>query len=706
MNWQLAHIGPYTVNTPAGMPLVLCMLLGAILLLAWVFSSLFMLKKTLKAPSEKSLFKGARATLLLSINTLAFIFLLGTLLDITSTSTQTIRAVLVTKGTTPELLDTLKNQAPPNINIDANTSWFTMLSDLPVEHAKYLPSASLLPQTIGDLNELIVVGDGLSSAQWQSLFSAAKNWGSASQSKIAITFVPSNKALGIGKLTWQKQLTTGDTLSIRGTLQGVDKQEQDVAESYLLQLISPSGDVEQTQTIKDGQSFTLEAHPKVAGQWRYQLRLRDKHTQALIAQNEIAISISQNSLPNKAPSDAPDELPLNTPSIAIWQSSPSFETKYIKQWASETGSPVTVVSQISQDAYQRQYVNQPKPDTGTANQNGDPFYQSSTLDNIDLLFIDGRGLIRLSSSQRARLRLAVANGLGLLILADGSLVANQNAALTEALQLPLLREDKLAIDAFSIVYPNASAQSSTDATLATSAIRFDGKEGDTLLAAPNGRPLVKRHLLGLGRVAVTLLPRTYEWKLNQTNGAYEQLWHYLVQQVARNIQDNFWLKEQNNQLTFTNKQSQACLRTSKLRQGAHGIMEYIDEQSGEIKQQPLMLNQRPEQHNIWCAHYWPPSPGWLRLSLKSEQGNVNVQKDSSVNTSQAPLLAPEQYRYVYPTTGWLAQQQAFKHNASKSVAALSSARHVDSSQVPINKGLFFGCLVFLLSLLWIVRRLL
>ena len=86
MSWQLAHIGPYTVNTPAGMPLVLCMLLGAILLLAWVFSSLFMLKKTLKAPSEKSLFKGARATLLLSINTLAFIFLLGVLLDITTVS--------------------------------------------------------------------------------------------------------------------------------------------------------------------------------------------------------------------------------------------------------------------------------------------------------------------------------------------------------------------------------------------------------------------------------------------------------------------------------------------------------------------------------------------------------------------------------------------------------------------------------------------
>jgi hypothetical protein len=682
------------------------MLLGAILLLAWVFSSLFMLKKSLKATSEKSLFKGAGATLLFSINTLAFIFLLGILLDITSTSTQTIRAVLVTKGTTPKLLGTLKNQAPPNVNIDANTSWFTMLSDLPVEHAQYLPSASLLPKATGNLNELIVVGDGLSSAQWQSLYSAAKNWGSPSQSKIAITLVPSNKAVGIVELTWQKQLTIGDSLSVHGTLQSADEKGQDAVESYLLQLISPSGDVEQAQTIKGGQSFTLKVHPKVAGQWRYQMRLRDNPSQALIEESDIAISISENRLPNKAPSEAPDELPLNTPSIAIWQSSPSFETKYIKQWASQTGNPVTVVSQISQDAYQRQYVNQPKPDTGTANQDGDPFFQSSTLDNIDLLLIDGRGLIRLSFSQRARLRLAVANGLGLLILADGALVSNHNAALDEALHLPQLREDKQAIDAFSIVYPNASAQSSTDATLATSAIRFEGNEGDTLLTAPNGRPLVKRHNFGLGRVAVTLLPRTYEWKLNQTNGAYEQLWYYLVQQVARNTQDDFWLKEQNNQLTFTNNQSQACLRTSNLRQGTHGVMEYIDEKSGEIEQQPLMLNQRPEQPNIWCAHYWPPSSGWLRLSLKNEQENVNDKKDSSPKASEGPRLSPEQYRYIYPATGWLVQQQAVKHNASKSVSAQSSARHVDSSEVSINKGLFFGGLVFLLSLLWIVRRLL
>ncbi|QHJ13183.1 hypothetical protein FX988_03442 [Paraglaciecola mesophila] len=706
MNWQLAHIGPYTLNTPDGMPLGLCLLLGAILLLAWVFSSLFMLKKAPKAPSEKSLFTGARATLLLSINTLAFIFLLGTLLDITSTSTQTIRAVLVTKGATPELLDSLKNQAPESINIEANTSWFTMLTDLPIEQAQYLPSASLLPRAIGELNELIVVGDGLSPAQWQSLFAAAKNWGSPNQSNIAITFVPSNKAVGIGELTWQKQLTMGDTLSIRGTLQSADEQGQVAAESYLLQLISPSGEVEQTQTLKSGQPFTLKARPKAAGQWRYELRLQDKRTQALIEQSDIAISISENSLPDDTPSDTPDELQVNTPRLAIWQSSPSFETKHLKQWASATGSPVTVVSQISQDAYQRQYVNQPKPDTGTENQNRDPFYQSSTLDNIDLLFIDGRGLIRLSSSQRARLRLAVANGLGLLILADGNLVANQNTALTEALHLPLLREDKQAKDAFSIVYPNSSAQSRTDATLTTSAIRFDGNEGDTLLAAPNGRPLVKRQPLGLGHVAVTLLPRTYEWKLNQTNGAYEQLWHYLAQQVARNTQDDFWLQEQNNQLTFTNKQSQACLRTSKLRQGAHGVIEYIDQQSGEIAQQPLILNQRPDQPNIWCTHYWPSSPGWLRISLKGQQGNLNEQQISSLKTTNAPLLTPEQYRYVYPATDWLAQQQASKHNASKSVAALSSERQVDTTEVPINKGLLFACLVFLLSLLWIARRLL
>lgn len=702
MIWQLADIGPYTVSTPEGMPLALCMLLGALVLVAWLISSLFMLKEALKAPSEKSLFKGARATLLLSMNTLAFIFLLGTLLDITSTNTQTIRAVLVTKGTTPELLDTLENQAPENVNIEANTSWFTMLTDLPIEQAQYLPSASLLPQAIGELNELIVVGDGLSSAQWQSLFSAAKNWGDPTQSKIAITFVPSDKAMGIAELTWQKQLTIGDTLSIRGTLQSADEQGQVATESHILQLISPSGEVEQTQTIKSGQPFTFKAHPKAAGQWRYQLRLRDKHTRALIEESDIAISISENS----SPDNTPNELYFNTPRLAIWQSSPSFETKHVKQWASETGSPVTVVSQISQDAYQRQYVNQPKPDTGTANQNGDPFYQSSTLDNIDLLFIDGRGLIGLSPSQRARLRQAVSDGLGVLILADGALASAQSAALSEELHLPLLREDKQAIDEFSIVFSNASAQSSTDATLATSAIRFDNDEGETLLAALNGRPLVKRHPLGLGHVAVTLLPRTYEWKLNQTNGAYEQLWHYLVQQVARNTQSDFWLMEQSNQLTFTDKQSQACLRTSTFRQGTHGFMEFVDELSGEIKQQPLLLNQRPEQPNIWCAHYWPASPGWLRLSMKDEQGKVNDKHALPLETSAVPQTTPEQYRYVYPAKAWLAHQQASKHNASKSMAALTSAPQVISSEVPINKGLFFGCLVFLLSLLWITRRLL
>lgn len=716
MSWTLAQVGTYTLVTPQGMPLLLCVVLGVVLITAWLTSSVLMLRGSLRLNKQVASISAPLATGLVCINTLAFVALLATALDIKNITTHIERAVLVTKGTTPEMLATFENQIQPHSNGKYTQRWFDLKSELQIDDAQNIPSPSLLAHAIGDMSELVVLGDGLSPAQWQTLFLATDNWGTPENSKVEVTFMPSEKTLGLVNISWQKQLQIGQALHIRGALSGrsdSEASEDDAApsdvKSYILQLVSPSGEIEQEISLKRGDVFSLVTHPKTAGQWRYPLRLRDKRSNALLEENYIALSVSQNEALGAPLSSAKINTSLRS---AIWQSAPSFETKHIKDWVSASGSAVTITTQISQDAYLRQYINQPTPDASAASPAvlDDHFYPAQTLADIDILFMDGRGLINLSKDQTLRLQQAVESGLGLFLFADSDLVLKESSDIAKRLNLPVLREDKQATDEFTIVYPKQFAPRAaqavpapTDLTLSVGAFRFDDEEAETLLAAPNGRALVKRHTQGLGQVAITLLPRTYEWKLNQTNGEYERLWHYLTKHIARNSGANYWLKEHASGLVFERNQVDACLRIASKSHNFDVSIEYVQRQSNELKQQPLILNQRPEQPNIACAHYWPKSSGWHRISASTQQDSQP--NSTKVQRGVSNAITTQQYRYVYSPDSWLTAQQTVKHWASHAVANSSTKTNFRPRYVTLNKGAPFAMLVLLLSALWLIRRL-
>ena len=716
MSWTLAQVGTYTLATPQGMPLLLCIVLGVAFLTAWLTSSVLMLRGSLRLNKQAASISAPLAIGLVCINTLAFVALLATVLDIKNSTTHIERAVLVTKGTTPEMLATFENQIQLHSNKKYTQRWFDLKSELQLDDAQNIPSPSLLAHAIGDMSELVVLGDGLSPAQWQTLFLATNNWGTPENSKMGVTFMPSPETLGIVNISWQKQLQIGQALHISGALSGrsdSEASEDDAAPSgvkaYILQLVSPSGEIEQEISLKRGEVFSLVTHPKAAGQWRYPLRLRDKTTDTLLEENYITVSVTQNDSLGAPLSTAQ----INTsPRSAIWQSAPSFETKYIKDWISASGSAVTITTQISQDAYLRQYINQPTPDANSTGQTqqDDHFYSAETLAGIDILFMDGRSLVNLSKDQALRLQQAVESGLGLFLFADSNLVLEETKDITKRLKLPALREDKQAADEFSIVYPKQFAPratqaepASTDLTLSIGAFRFDDEEAETLLKASNGRALVKQHSLGLGQVAITLLPRTYEWKLNQTNGEYERLWHYLIKHIARNSDAIYWLKENASRLVFERNQVDACLRIGIRHKDVQVSIEYAQGQSNELTQQPLMLNQRKDQPNIACAHYWPESTGWYRILASTQQDSQP--NSTKIERGVSNAITAQEYRYVYSPDSWLAAQQAVKHWASHAVANSSAKTNSRPRDVTLNKGAPFAMLVLLLSALWLIRRL-
>ena len=680
MSWQIAQFGAYTVSTPANMSLVQCAILGSMLLAAWLLGNLFIYRRLAQSTFYVSCLR-------LSLNTLAFIALLGTVLDINYVSTQTNQAIFITPGVSQDKLNTVVDDK------SLNSKLFTLERNLDVANATYLSSPSLLVKTMPNVNKIKVLGDGLSPYQWQVLFASQPRWGNTHTSSIAVAFTPGNKTVGFVDMSWNKQLTLGDPLTITGAIQAPDTRviadNKDVIK-YSLQLLSPSGDVQQELRLEAGQAFNLNTRPKAAGQWLYKLKLIERgNEQNILEQSDIAVFVEK-----------PSGLRL-----AIWQSSPSFETKHLKDWVGAAGSQVTVVTQVSQDAYLRQTFNQ--PETDAEDHSVDGFYSKQALDKTDVLVIDGRGFIRLSANERTRLQKAVQDGLGLLILADNDLASsnlNTDEHQKNSLNIPKVQEDKQAADELAIDYadeyiaPNNNANASQ--LLGVSPLRFSDEKGDVLLKATNQRALVKRIKNGFGQVALSLLPRTYVWKLNETRGDYTYLWHYLLKKIARNTQQNKWQNEQQDELTLVHTLVNACLTSHNDKLDhvePHAFNERVSNQA--LTQQPLFLNQRPEQPAWWCAHYWPEFSGWHRIYISKTLATEHANK--RLTSSDA-----EQYRYVYPSDAWPSWQQSIKHLASTEVAASAPEIVENTYDKSLHKGWFYGLLLLLLTLLWIARRLL
>lgn len=679
MSWQIAQFGAYTVSTPANMSLVQCAILGSMLLAAWLLGNLFIYRRLSKSKFYVS-------CLLLSLNSLAFIALLGTVLDINYVSTQTNQAIFITPGVSQDKLNTVVDDK------SLNNKLFTLERNLDLANAIYLSSPSLLVKTMPNVNKITVLGDGLSPYQWQALFASQPRWGTTHTSSIAVAFTPGNKTVGLVNMSWNKQLILGERLTISGAIQAPDTRviadNKDVIK-YSLQLLSPSGDVQQELMLEAGQAFNLNTRPKAAGQWLYKLKLIERgNEQNILELSDIAVFVEK-----------PAGLRL-----AIWQSSPSFETKHIKDWVGAAGSQVTVVTQVSQDAYLRQTFNQPETDAGDHSDDG--FYSNQALDKTDVLIIDGRALIRLSANERTRLQKAVQDGLGLLILADNDLASsnlNTDTHQENSLNIPKVREDKQAADELAIGNVDgyiAPSNANSSQLLGVSPLRFSDEKGDVLLKATNQRALVKRIKNGFGQVALTLLPRTYVWKLNETRGDYTYLWHYLLKQIARNTQQNKWQNEQQDQLTLVHNLVNACLTSRS--DGLdlvepHAFIERVNNQA--LTQQPLFLNQLPEQSAWWCAHYWPEFPGWHRIYTAKTHTTEQANKQLTASVT-------EQYSYVYPSDAWPSWQQSIKHLASTEVAASAPEIAVNTYDSSLHKGWFYGLLLLLLTLLWIARRLL
>jgi hypothetical protein len=592
----------------------------------------------------------------LMLNTVATLMVIGLAFDIQIVTKQSSTVYLITHGTTSQQLKNIGTQQTVFVMRPAfKTKPDNNIFDVAIE----IDNPSQIFSQQGTFQQLHVLGDGLSSHQWQDLQLLMGE----KFSDISVVFSASKPRLGLVDLSWPRELVVGEFVEISGLLQGTD--EALAADNiYQLSLRDPAGEVIHTTSIKPSERFRLSFPATSIGQWVYQLRLSKNNDSIIFADEPIALSVVKPT-------------PLR---ILIKQSSPSFETRQLKNWAAEFGSQITVLTQISKVKEIRQSINLNDSEL----EQSPPPFSAQSLDIFDWLVIDGRALLTLNKQQMNALHAAVKKGLGVYIIADNELV--------KAWPVPLM--DWLSeIDIQPLELANYSsipiwANSQIDRAMPLVKAKVTPSSDISLVQNNAGAILVSRSKIGLGQVAVSLINATYGWQTAGLTEQYSHFWQSVIYQLARPKQPPYWLKAKDNSLSLVNHRKQRCL----LGVTTTGLT------TQNQSPQPLILTQDLVQSDQYCLSIWPTIDGWQKLEW-SEKNELTAMQDSN-------QLKLNTWFYTYENQDWSQWQQNINHQASHKIAQQHNTEIIEqNSSQSLSKAWLWGLLTMSMSLLWLERKL-
>lgn len=505
------------------------------------------------------------------------------------------------------------------------------------------------------LANLEILGDGLSESELTNFQS------------VNIIYKAPIFMTGIINPQWPSSVHIGDDFKL---VAGFNSPHQAI---YRVELINPANQVVDKKSITNGEYFSLTARPKTLGAHQYRLRSFSRQEE-LIQEEIIPISVTQ------------------TPParIVIVQSSPSFETKQLQNWATENGAIVVTRTKISRDIYTTRTINDSPENTKKNNNvNRNPLTENN-LKRFDLLVMDGRELLELNVSQLNSIDRALRAGLGMLVLADQDLVNADKKLLPRFLssfQLSAIKnETQVEVELLS---QNLQSHSLSDSIINLSASPLNQNQPNDLshsvLVATNNRlALVSNSDFGTGKIAVSVLKETFRLATSEQRENYTRLWKHLISNIAREIVRNRIILNNNHSLVFKNHLAHVCLLSSNQIGDfyLHSDANQSDQQSRSIQLQP-----DPFLPNQFCGFFWPRQTGWQTLSpLK-------------VDASDTAIF------FVHPTDAWLAHQQHEKIRATiKKTNGTHETKSKHSSMKKVSNWYFWVVLLVCMSLIWIERK--
>ena len=613
----------------------LLILLAVVLL----FSFLLVLNSVIKRLFKRA---HARALAVIALNIIAYASVLLFLLEPRVSRPLEQSITLVTEGTELEdvrYTDSSNLYVAPGVDPSVTTKH--------LKNASRLLDVGQLQLREPALGEIKLHGYGLDHDQWQAF-----------PGQVQINFNPP-QVYGFTAMRWQRSLMEGEILVVTGRY-----HSPEASAIIELRLLDPADNVVNTTRIKSGQDFSLSAPIKSRGNLEFRLQAW-----------QAGVQLSGQLLAFEAASG----VPLN---IMIRQSAPSFETRALTNEASANGHRFRVYTDISKDKTLQQTTNLPgDADTG---------FSPGVLAEQDILIMDGRSLVNLPDTQLGWLQDSIEKGLGLLVLADSTLLErfdDLNTNILKGFQLAPLPRAQAALN------PRLLTRGTTDwqQPLQTAAIQLEASDANVLVDDGQGRSLVTSRPNGLGNIAISLIKNTHSWFTSGQNADWGEYWSAIFASLARQRVTSYLLPQAETGFHRVDERAEVCALAVEKNARVLVQSDKPRETQGMFG---LQLTADSLNSPLQCAYFWPETSGWHRLQLVSgNSGDILDQKAI----------------YVFKSDQWLAQQRNQRMQATRTMASNSNSQPQEFRakwvSEPINPFWLWLTLVLSASILWLERKL-
>jgi len=229
-----------------------------------------------------------------------------------------------------------------------------------------------------NINTLYIKGYGLEPEQLNHI------------KKVNIKFLEKKPDNGFISLKYARSIFEGEELIINGTY---FNQEKD---SVKLFLTTPEGEQDSVKIPNGEHNFLLIGHPTLKGNFVGSIKFKIK--------NNIRIE--------PLPYTVKIKKPLH---FIILQDYPSVEFNSLKDWLSKQKHHIQVKTRISKEKYNIQQINLYVTELKNS------ILSKDNLETTDLIITDPESLKKLNLDEKNKIKMAVSNGLGILVLPDSDL---------------------------------------------------------------------------------------------------------------------------------------------------------------------------------------------------------------------------------------------------------------------------------------------
>jgi hypothetical protein len=464
-----------------------------------------------------------------------------------------------------------------------------------------LPDVAAALRAFPDVRNLIIVGGGLPARDQDAV------------SGLGLGFEPA-PLHGLVELVSPQTVPLGGVWTLSGRV---------AAPAASVELLDPSSAVIDTaKPDRDGR-FTFSAQARGVGPARFEVHVLDEHRHILDSAAAPIVVRAGESL-----------------TIIVRAGAPDAELKYFRRWAVDAGLEVRSSAGLS---------------TAVTLHDGDTRLTPEALAHTDLVIVDERGWLALDGDEKEALRVAVEDGLGLLLRVKGQVdvaVSGEWSGYGYRVS-PLDTPQSVTLDQRFLTHDRSAF------TAAPVSVQTQGAV--EMLETDEGNALAWWRAQGRGRVGLWALTDTYRLLLLGDAARYGTLWADSIATLARpratarepHVPDLAWLDER----------AVVC-----------GLSETAQAIAPDGAAVALIVDRQG------CAGYWPTSSGWHEVESGGRSGVFYVRATGDGDG----LRAARDQR---------ATQRLQHHETSASPQTLHRA-------MPMSRWPLFGLWVVLTGMIW------